>query len=136
MGEIQTLDRNNWPETKTRRRATAISRSAWLDGMGAGGGQCGAWPGDGLMGRPKDMKEPDPRNPEQRQHACSSRRRSSRTTPSRARKLPMAAGQRHTNEKGGRENAEPVFTLPENSTSVGSRSMTARCWAACRSTAR
>jgi integrating conjugative element protein (TIGR03752 family) len=31
----------------------------------------------------------------------------------------------HTSEKGAQENAEPVYTLPENSTLVGSRAMTA-----------
>ena len=30
-----------------------------------------------------------------------------------------------TNEKGAEESAEPVYTLPENSTLVGSRAMTA-----------
>lgn len=31
----------------------------------------------------------------------------------------------HTNEKGAQDSAEPVYTLPENSTLVGSRAMTA-----------
>ncbi|MER2966826.1 TIGR03752 family integrating conjugative element protein [Serratia ureilytica] len=126
MGKIQTLTEQLSANKDKGKSDSDIPLGLGLDGMGAGDG--GAAPGqDGLMWvGPKDMKEPDPRNPNSVKDGLqfpTSFLSDNAITRQKAAYEQQAKG--HTNEKGAEENAEPVFTLPENSTLVGSRSMTA-----------
>lgn len=126
MGKIQTLTEQLTANKDKAKSDSDIPLGLGLDGMGAGDG--GAAPGqDGLMWvGPKDMKEPDPRNPNSAKDGPqfpTSFLSDNAITRQKAAYEQQVKG--HTNEKGAEENAEPVFTLPENSTLVGSRAMTA-----------
>lgn len=126
MGKIQTLTEQLTANKDMAKSDSDIPLGLGLDGMGAGDG--GAAPGqDGLMWvGPKDMKEPDPRNPNSAKDGPqfpTSFLSDNAITRQKAAYEQQVKG--HTNETGAEENAEPVFTLPENSTLVGSRAMTA-----------
>ncbi|MCX8967285.1 TIGR03752 family integrating conjugative element protein [Erwinia psidii] len=98
-----------------------------LDGMGSSPGSTATPGGDGLMWvSPTDQKETSP------QDAASGKvvpqfptsfLSDNALTRQKAGYEETVKG--HTSEKGAQEQAEPVYTLPENSTLVGSRAMTA-----------
>lgn len=126
MGKIQMLTEQLTANKDKAKSDSDIPLGLGLDGMGARDGA--AAPGqDGLMWvGPKDMKEPDPRNPNSAKDGPqfpTSFLSDNAITRQKAAYEQQVKG--HTNEKGAEENTEPVFTLPENSTLVGSRAMTA-----------
>lgn len=126
MSKIQSLTDQLALNKDKARSDSDIPPGLGLDGMGAGESSATAG-NDGLMWvGPKDQKEPDPRQAGSAKDGPqfpTSFLADNELTRQKAAYEQQVKG--HTNEKGAEEHAEPVFTLPENSTLVGSRSMTA-----------
>ncbi|CAI1826461.1 integrating conjugative element protein, PFL_4705 family [Serratia marcescens] len=126
MGRIQSLTDQLASNKDKAKSDSDMPLGLGLDGMGAGSGSATAGD-DGLMWvGPKDQKEVDPRNPNSAKEGPqfpTSFLSDNAITRQKAKYEQQVKG--HTNEKGEEEGAEPVFTLPENSTLVGSRAMTA-----------
>ncbi|MCX8966328.1 TIGR03752 family integrating conjugative element protein [Erwinia psidii] len=126
MGKIQALTGQIASNSDKLKSGTDIPLGLGLDGMGSGDGN--AVPGqDGLIWvGPTDQKEVEPRNTRDAKEGPqfpTSFLADNALTRQKATYEQQVKG--YTNEKGAEENAEPVFTLPENSTLVGSRAMTA-----------
>ncbi|MFP1878511.1 TIGR03752 family integrating conjugative element protein [Lonsdalea quercina] len=126
MGKIQSLTDQLANNKDKKKNDSDIPLGLGLDGMGASDGR--AAPGqDGLMWvNPKDQKEPDPRNTNSAKEGPqfpTSFLADNALTRQKAAYEQQVKG--HTHEKGDEESAEPVYTLPENATLVGSRAMTA-----------
>ncbi|MER5130486.1 TIGR03752 family integrating conjugative element protein [Serratia marcescens] len=126
MGKIQSLTEQLGKQSSPAKSDSDIPLGLGLDGLGAGEGSAAAGQ-DGLMWvGPKDMKEPDPRNPNSAksgpQFPTSFLDDNALTRQKAAYEMQVKG---HTNEQGAEVGAEPVYTLPENSTLVGSRAMTA-----------
>ncbi|WP_034949221.1 TIGR03752 family integrating conjugative element protein [Erwinia oleae] len=126
MGKIQALTGQIASNSDKLKSGTDIPLGLGLDGMGSGDGN--AMPGqDGLIWvGPTDQKEVDPRNTRGAKEGPqfpTSFLADNALTRQKAAYEQQVKG--YTNEKGAEENTEPVFTLPENSTLVGSRAMTA-----------
>ncbi|AXF76922.1 TIGR03752 family integrating conjugative element protein [Erwinia tracheiphila] len=122
----QLTDSLKKPENKKAAEGD-IPMGLGLDGMGSSTGSAATPGGDGLMWvSPTDQKETSP------QDAASGKAgpqfptsflSENALTRQKAGYEETVKG--HTSEKGAQEQAEPVYTLPENSTLVGSRAMTA-----------
>lgn len=126
MGKIQSLTEQLGKKKDTMKSDTDIPLGLGLDGMGVM--EDNAAPGqDGLMWiGPRDLKEVDPRNPNSvkagPQFPTSFLEDNALTRQKAAYEMQVKG---HTNKQSAEVGADPVYTLPENSTLVGSRAMTA-----------
>lgn len=97
-----------------------------LDGLGGSAGSSATRGNDGLMWvTPTDQKEPDPRDAARGQAPTFPTSFLDDNPLTRQKAAYELQVKGRTNEKGAEASAEPVYTLPENSTLVGSRAMTA-----------
>ncbi len=126
MGKIQSLTEQLGKQSSPAKSDSDIPLGLGLDRLGAGKGG-GQTIQDGLIWvKPKDMEEPDPSNPNSARSGPkfpTSFLEDNALTRQKAAYEMQVKG--HTNEQGAEAGAEPVYTLPENSTLVGSRAMTA-----------
>lgn len=126
--KIQSLtDKLQHPGTEKKAADSDIPLGLGLDGMGSSTGRTASQGSDGMMWvTPTDQKETDPRDAASGKASPqfpTSFLGDNELTRQKAAYEQKVKG--HTNEKGAEESAEPVYTLPENSTLVGSRAMTA-----------
>lgn len=125
---IQSLtDKLKQPSPEKKTADSDIPLGLGLDGMGSSTGGSASQGSDGLMWvSPTDQKETDPRDTASGKSSPgfpTSFLGENELTRQKAAYEEKAKGR--TSEKGAEERAEPVYTLPENSTLVGSRAMTA-----------
>ncbi|MDA6076432.1 TIGR03752 family integrating conjugative element protein [Edwardsiella anguillarum] len=125
--KIQELtDKLKKPDSEKKRR-TVISRWGWAWTAWAAAPGSASQGSDGMMWvAPTDQKETDPRDAASGKASPqfpTSFLGENELTRQKAAYEEKVKGR--TNEKGAEESAEPVYTLPENSTLVGSRAMTA-----------
>lgn len=126
--KIQELtDKLKKPDSEKKTADSDIPLGLGLDGMGSSTGGSASQGSDGMMWvAPTDQKETDPRDAASGKASPqfpTSFLGESELTRQKAAYEEKVKGR--TNEKGAEESAEPVYTLPENSTLVGSRAMTA-----------
>ncbi|WP_291968422.1 TIGR03752 family integrating conjugative element protein [Candidatus Symbiopectobacterium sp.] len=126
--KIQSLtDKLQHPDAGKKVADSDIPLGLGLDGMGSSTGGGASQGSDGMMWvTPTDQKETDPRDAASGKASPqfpTSFLGDNELTRQKAAYEQKVKG--HTNEKGAEESAEPVYTLPENSTLVGSRAMTA-----------
>lgn len=116
---------------KAKNTDSDIPLGLGLDGMGAGGGNAPASGSDDLMWvTPQDSPSTSPaqKNGASDSSAGGSQFPTSFLSENALTKQKGSYEQQikgSTAEKGAEEEAEPVYTLPENSTLIGSRAMTA-----------
>ncbi|HAV1899108.1 TPA: TIGR03752 family integrating conjugative element protein [Enterobacter hormaechei subsp. steigerwaltii] len=126
--KIQELtDKLKKPDSEKKTADSDIPLGLGLDGMGSSTGGSASQGSDGMMWvAPTDQKETDPRDAASGKASPqfpTSFLGENELTRQKAAYEEKVKGR--TNEKGAEESAEPVYTLPENSTLVGSRAMTA-----------
>ncbi|MFC0140384.1 TIGR03752 family integrating conjugative element protein [Erwinia mallotivora] len=126
--KIQELtDKLKKPDSEKKTADSDIPLGLGLDGMGSSTGGAASQGSDGMMWvAPTDQKEADPRDAASGKASPqfpTSFLGENELTRQKAAYEEKVKGR--TNEKGAEESAEPVYTLPENSTLVGSRAMTA-----------
>jgi len=131
--KIQELtDKLKKPDSEKKTADSDIPLGLGLDGMGSSTGGSASQGSDGMMWvAPTDQKETDPRDAASGKASPqfpTSFLGENELTRQKAAYEQKVKGR--TNEKGAEESAEPVYTLPENSTLVGSRAMTALLGAA------
>lgn len=128
ISKVQELSAKvNSPDAIKQTSDSDIPLGLGLDGLGGSSSGSAIQGSDGLMWvAPTDQKAFDPRaavNGKASPQFPTSFLDNNPLTRQKAAYEQQVKG--HTNEKGAQENAEPVYTLPENATLVGSRAMTA-----------
>lgn len=128
ISKVQELSAKvNSPDAIKQTNDSDIPLGLGLDGLGGGTSGSAIQGNGGLMWvAPTDQKALDPRataNGKASPQFPTSFLDNNPLTRQKAAYEQQVKGR--TNEKGVQENAEPVYTLPENATLVGSRAMTA-----------